>query len=491
MSERRLDRLIAKAGAEFHTEPKRYQKACFLLGLKYNAYLFWLDPGLGKTKVTLDLLAHAKRTGNAERALVLVPNTSNILSWQNEVKRHAPSLSFAGMDGDRADRLEVVDSDADVVVCTYAGFLALVCGRVKGRNGKGKMEVDPSLLKRLVADRFGAAVLDESTAVQNPRSLTFRACDRWMKHCRLRFALTGTPFGTDPASLWSQFYLIDRGETLGETLGVFRSACFVERPNPWTGWPEYTFDPRRKAWLNRAIRNRSIRYHESECSELPGKVFVDRPVVFPSEIKAYYDKVVNELREANGNFRLLDNAFTRMRQLASGFLTVKDPEGERVVVKFKNNPKLEALLEFLDEVPPERKIVVFNEYQVSGDMIAQALKTKKVKHVRLYSGTRDKKHVQRRFIEDPSVRVMLSSTAGAFGNNWQVANYVAWYELPTSPILFKQELKRCHRIGQTRTTFFYKFMVRGSIDEKINRSLLANEDLFRQVVENGDVNRVI
>jgi hypothetical protein len=49
--------------------------------------------------------------------------------------------------------------------------------------------------------------------------------------CQYGIGLSGTPFGKEVEDIWSQFYLIDFGETLGTTKGLFLEAFFNSQKN--------------------------------------------------------------------------------------------------------------------------------------------------------------------------------------------------------------------------------------------------------------------
>ena len=473
-----------------------HQLACFTLGIRYRTYLFFLDMGLGKTRIVLEVFDYRRRRDDAKRLLVLVPNTTNIFGWMDQVKEHTPHLKCTGLTPyltPAAKQDAVVDLDVDVLVSTYAGFMHLVCRKVdkkkKGKTVRRMVIHDPTLKK--IASTFDVVVYDESTMLRTHgrQSLPTRIATHLTKHIKCRYALTGTPFGKKVESLWSQFRVIDDGETLGKTLGLFRAAFFTEKKGYFGGYT-YTFDKRKEGLLHRVCRNRSIRYASEECLDLPQAVPSVREVVMPESTWKYQQKIVEDLREARGNFTLVENAWCRLRQLTSGYLPVVDPEGERVTIEFKDNPKLEALIADLHEVPEGSKVLVFNEYIKTGEIICAALKKEKIKHERIYGGTSSKDKKIEKFRDDPSVRVLvINSASGAFGLNLQVANYVAFYESPVDPIIRRQAWKRAHRGGQTKPVFVIDYAVRGSVDVQILKSQAQGRDLFQSIVE-GDTDLV-
>lgn len=469
----------------FHTEPRLHQKACFLLGAKYPSYFFLLDPGLGKTKLTLDLIRWRKRRKDIRRALVLVPGLQHVQSWVDEGKIHCPKLAIVPIDQTgTAAREAAFYSESHVTVITYAGFLRLMSRDKtdkKGRVVKGwawdKKKVEAA------AAHFDMLVLDESQQVENGEGLTHRTVWQLRRRMEYFYALTGTPIGSDPEGAWGQFFLIDKGESLGETMAMFHAAFYEKQADFWNKWGKFVFREDMAPVLHRMMRNRAIRYEEQECNDLPPYILTERKVTFSPETWAYYEKLTEELKDAKGNFRLVDNVFFRMRGLIAGYLAVRDPEGDRVEVVFKKNPKMDALIELLREIPKKRKVLIFCHYKITGKIICERLKEEGIKHLRLYSGTADKKGIVGQFSKG-KYRCLVGSSAAGLGLNLQAANHVIFYEPPTDPRMYKQEWKRAHRTGQTRRVFVWHLLVQNSIDMKIIRSLKIGEDLF-QLVVNG------
>jgi SNF2 family DNA or RNA helicase len=513
-SDRALDAKLASLDPvpKFYTPLRQHQKVGFLLGLKYDGYQFNYDMGLGKSLLILSLFDYARRIHRRTykrreelpppyRMLVLVPGTANVGQWRNEVRRHTPHLTCAGVDiPGTAERRQLVESpEADIVVITYVGFLALVCRGKVVLDEYGDPEIDPETGEpktkgwelddkkmRRMKKLFRFFCGDESTHYRSPRTLLNQCVKHIAWACDRRYGLTGTPYGKKKKlleSLWGQQYVVDKGETLGGTLGLAREAFCVEKKNQWTGFPEYVFDERKKRALNRMLRHGSIRYEKSECTDLPSKVPVARPVVFDEETWQYYDKLVESIRNSDGAVDVVKSAYQRMRQLTAGYLVLTDAEGGKQVIRFKKAPKIEAVLQWVRELPEGSKAVIFHEYRRTGEYFCEALKKAKVRHVWLYSGAKKKNELVQRFLEDPKVQVMVSSSAGAYGGNWQVANYMAFLESPADPILRRQEEDRIHRMGQNRTCWIYDFYVAGSIDEKIIDSMKDEKSLFDAIVE--------
>jgi len=62
---------------------------------------------------------------------------------------------------------------------------------------------------------------------------------------------------------------------------------------------------------------------------------------------------------------------------------------------------------------------------------------------------------------------LVQYQAGAMGHNLEYANIIVYFTLPLSSELFEQSKKRIHRIGQTKTCFYYYLLTEKSVEGRI------------------------
>lgn len=490
LKEPKVDKALAELGfqSEHYDSLMLHQKQCVLAGIAIPNLCYWLEMGTGKSRVMLELFNYYYQTDTlVGKTLILAPTDEVVQSWENEIKKWGVNIPYVTLIGSTEQKWEQLTIDRGLVFATYIGLSYMVSSLVpkkkKKKEGNELVIVKPKLDKLLRG--IEAVVLDESTKVSSPQSLSFKVCSQVSRVCRIRYALAGRPFGRDPIQLWAQFFLVDRGETLSPTIGFYREVFFNKKPNFWAhNAVDYVFNQKMKPELTRITAHRSLTYSVDECVTLPELVRIKKQVYFPEETLAYYQRLVDEIIVAKGDISLIKNVFIRMRQLSSGFLGVKDDEtGERAEIEFGSNPKLDLLLELIDEMPEERKAVVFYEFTHSGRKISEALKKAKIKAGWLWSQTKDWKSMEYKFNNDPKYRVLvINSKKGAYGLNLQAANYVLYYESPISGIDRDQSEKRCHRTGQARTCFIYDLVTIGSMDERILRYMQEGKNLFQALV---------
>jgi hypothetical protein len=481
-----VDGLLAKAApdyADWYAQLGLHQKVAIYCGLRYPRFAFWLDMGAGKTLVSLELLRYWYVQGKVRKALIFVISDKAFPTWEKQIKRFDIGLPYVTLEGSSEQKWATLATlEQGLVLLTYPGAMHMVTRKVRGKNGKSKQMVIPSLVSKLGAG-VGALVLDESTRCSG-KSLTYEFCDYLSRSVDICYALSGRPFGRDPTLLFRQQYIVDRGATFGKTLGLFRAAFFEEKDNPWSGWPDYVFRKDMMPALTTMSYHRSISYTADECVDLPARSKLMEILHLPEEAGAYYSRVVKNIIEAKGNYSAMKNAFVRMRQLSSGFLGMRDEEtGERAEVAFNERPKLDRLLELIEDLPTDRQAVVFYEFTYSGRLIHETLSAQGKSNIWLWSGTKDYRAELDRFMSGSAQIAVINHKVGGFSlDGLQCANYLFVYESPVSCIDREQMERRILRQGQLHRVFQYDLVVRGTMDERILQAHKEGADLFQQLV---------
>ena len=471
----------------FKTPSWDHQLAAFYAGVCNPYFMYLMDMGTGKTKVILDLISYAKREGKLKRALVMVPRLMNLDSWVDAVAEHSNLRGVVCSSGSAESKWQVLSMDeADLTMIDYPGLHLALSKRqaVKGKKTKGKYRLVPDEKKiATIKRRYNFICLDECHKLGSHDNLWFSLLRRLTAEVDYCYGLTGTLFGKDPEALWAQFYLVDRGETFGPNLGLFRAAFFNTKMSPWKG-VVYTYNQKMDRMLHRMIGSRSLRYEESEVHELPARVNRVINLGMGEEQREHYLRALEGLINANGNLDALDAQWLRMRQIVSGYLDWKDEFGHHQIL-FKENPKLDKLEAMVEDMVASSKVVICYDYTSTGKMITDKLKQMKVGHEWLYGGTKDRTATRTRFLTDPKCQVLvMNSEAGGTGNDGlqKVAKYMIFYETPTPPTTRQQTIKRIHRPGQTERSFIYDLVMRKSLDAGILEGIREGIDLHDRVV---------
>ncbi len=492
-------REIRGTGFLFRTPPYHHQLVSFYLGIMYPQFLFYLDMGLGKTKIVLDCFNFHRLTGRNRRLLVIVPNVVHVQGWIDQVAIHAPNVQCIGLTGSGEDKWNQLGTICEndkvaVVVATYDGLMWMLSDK-KQRTKKGeqgnKLVVNRNKVE-VLRDVVDCACLDEIHNVKNSQTAAFTLCDHITIGMNTRYGLTGTPFGRNPVDLWAPYFLIDGGETLG-TLSVFRAVFFRKKIGNH-GYPVQEFDRRLMPDLRRAIKHRSIRFKDTECGDVPKHTHTTIRVRMSVSAYDYYEMFKGKAGEAQ-KVKDMEYCFQRLRQIASGFIDIKGETKEDGTYIELDADKLEALRTLVTEMPPHAKMVVFHYFVPSGNRICQMLKELGIEHARAGSTVKgDKRKMQEvvRFNTDPNCRVfVLNYESAAEGGNYQNADYLAYYESPVSPITRKQSFKRVVRGTKKTRTYVYDIVRLNSVDERILELLEEGEDLFQLLIDGKSLMEIL
>jgi SNF2 family DNA or RNA helicase len=232
------------------------------------------------------------------------------------------------------------------------------------------------------------------------------------------------------------------------------------------------------------MQNRSIRYTEDECGDIPKCQEIPLYVEFSTEQREHYLRAVEGLINAGGKFADIDNSYHKMRQIVAGFIHWDDEHGEHTI-RLDDNPKMDMLEELLDS-SGSAKIIISHEYTESGKMIAEKLTELGIDYEWVWGGSKDDIKAVERFKSQSSKRVFLMQSAvGSTGVDGlqDVARYMVFWESPTSPITRRQAIKRISRSGQLKRTFVYDLIIKNSIDIRVLEFIQQGRDIHEALVE--------
>lgn len=173
------------------------------------------------------------------------------------------------------------------------------------------------------------------------------------------------------------------------------------------------------------------------------------------------------LKMSDGTELIGDNSLTRIlhsRQLCGQY----------------HKKKLAAFRDLLNST--EDRIIVFYNYTAEMELLRVICREEKRPVSVLNGQVKDLANYQDR---EDSV-TLIQYQAGAMGGNFQKANRIIYFTLPLgkgSCDLWEQSKKRIHRIGQSRTCFYYYLLVRNSIEMKNLQSLKLGKDLTDALFE--------
>jgi len=89
----------------------------------------------------------------------------------------------------------------------------------------------------------------------------------------------------------------------------------------------------------------------------------------------------------------------------------------------------------------------------------------------------------RRFMEEPELRVFISTEAGGLGLNLQAASYVINLDLPWNPARLEQRIARAHRMGQVHTVNVVNLVAQDTIEQRVLDVIYEKQELFTELFD--------
>jgi SNF2 family DNA or RNA helicase len=155
--------------------------------------------------------------------------------------------------------------------------------------------------------------------------------------------------------------------------------------------------------------------------------------------------------------------------------------------------KLEALLDLLEPLVEEgNKILVFSQFVEMLNLIEDRIKGLPCPVFKLTGQTENRGELIKNFrqLEGASI-FLISLKAGGTGLNLATASYVILFDPWWNPAVENQAVDRVHRIGQTRTVFAYRLLIRDSIEDKIRQLQARKSDLAKEVLGEKGFDRTL
>ena len=150
--------------------------------------------------------------------------------------------------------------------------------------------------------------------------------------------------------------------------------------------------------------------------------------------------------------------------------------------------KFEALSVLLENLVGENdKVIIFSQFVECLRWLAARLKLSvtEIYHGALNEAKRDR--ILRRFKNEPGPRVLLMSIkAGGVGLNLPEASTVVLFDRWWNPATENQAIQRAHRFGRTAPLHVVRFLVKNSIEERIDEILVKKSRLFQAYVEGAE-----
>ncbi|MGX3066984.1 RNA polymerase-associated protein RapA [Ursidibacter arcticus] len=450
------------------------------------------EVGLGKTIEAGMILQQQLFSGRVERVLVLVPESLQH-QWLVEMLRRF-SLNFSLFDEERcADFNKKDDDDNDVSENPFETESLVICSI-------DWLSQSPQRAKQILTSQWDMLIVDEAHHLewneQNP-SMAYQFVAELAKQIPAVLLLTATPEQLGQESHFARLALLDADR-------FYDYNAFVEEQKQYQPVADAVATLLNDKPLSTQEQN-SISELLAEEDVEPMLRVINAPECSAEQRLDVRQELISELIDRHGTSRVL---FRNTRQGVKGFphrlfnqITLEMPKQYANALKvmgmmggnkkedllyperlfqrmnpnakwFEFDPRIEWLMTFLKNHRDE-KILVICKHADTAIQLEQVLREKEgirsaVFHEKMSIVERDKASAYFAQQED-GAQVLISSSIGSEGRNFQFARNLVLFNLPDNPDLLEQSIGRLDRIGQK-----YDIQIHVPCFEQSAQSVLAD-----------------
>ena len=446
-------------------KPRAYQPPAIAHLTDVPFAALWADMGLGKTVSALTATARLIDTLEVHRTLVVAPLRVATMVWAQEAAkwqhlRHLPVQLIRHPDP--RERLRQCFTDAAIHVINY------------------------DLLKWLVQALGGKwlwdhVILDEASKIKDPNAWRSRALWHVRPRIRKMEQLTGTPAPNGLEDLFGQVLMLDKGQRLGRTKGMYLRRWFRQADRDARKW-----EPIDGALESITEQLRDI------CFTLRAKDYLDLPPLITNEVRvALSGPIMKQYRRLERDMWLqlergvIDSANAAVAtgkclQFANGAVWLDDEDERRW--HHVHDAKLEALEEVIESAGGEPVLVAY-QYQHDRERLLKAFPQAEVLD--------NNPETEARWNRGEIPILLAHPKSAGHGLNLQGGGrHIAFFSLTWSLEDFEQIIERLGptrqlQAGTPRPVYVHLLIADGTVDELVHERLTTRasvQDILRRAM---------
>lgn len=462
------------------------------------------EMGLGKTLQTISFLAYLSHNVNFGPFLVVCP-LSVLPSWQTELKKWAPALSYTTFYGGSAEREA---QKKNILSDSAAGNSFLLLTTYECLVNELSWFVNKFY--------FRYVVLDEAQRIKNEESLIGKAVREVRSAYRL--LLTGTPLQNNLGELWAllnfmypEVFTADMKETFnqGFVLPSGQTATFKDQEKL-----KYAHDllkpmmlrrlksdvltsilPPKREVIVRCEMSPVQRWHYRNLLSSYAGTQTARDLTAAKKNGVKY-RSLNALLMQLWKCCLHPFLFDGVQETKPDIMTGKMIKviDETVVYSSGKLAILDHLVKQLLQVGS--KVLIFSQFTSMLTILEDFCRLRDYKFIRLDGGTsfaKRKMGMKRFNSDDPTAPkiYLISTKAGGLGINLQTADTVILFDSSWNPFVDLQAQDRAHRMGQKKPVTVYRLLSQDTCEERIRyfaeQKMLMKESVLRESIDDDKV----
>ena len=432
------------------------------VGNRVNPRVLLADEvGLGKTIEAGMILQNQLFTEKVQRVLIIVPETLQH-QWLVEMLRRF-NLHFSLFDEERCEDF------AEQAINPFSTESLIICAL-------DWLKAHPNRVQQAIEAEFDCLIVDEAHHLawsENAPSAAYLLVEQLANAIPSVLLLTATPEQLGLESHFARLRLLDHER-------FYDYQAFLKEQENYQPVADAVQSLLSEKPLSAVEKNHiSDLLNEQDVESL----FKALACHNDEEKQAARQELIQNLIDRHGTSRIL---FRNTRQGVKGFphrvyhqVTIDATEGDE---------KIHWLIDFLKSHRNEKILVICKTAQTA-IQLEQILREKEairsaVFHERMSIIERDRAAA---YFADTNngAQVLLSSSIGSEGRNFQFACHLVLFDLPENPDLLEQCIGRLDRIGQTRDVQIYVPCLSGSAQQDLARWYHEGLNAFEQTCPIG------
>lgn len=453
------------------------------------------DPGLGKTRTTLEIFSHYRRQDPSLRLLVICPLSLINAAWGEDVHKFT-AFKYIPYGDIKPGRYNG-GADSDIIGINYESLIT---------------EKRLKEIRALLMSGPWMVAVDESSRMKNHKSITTKALLHLAPLAKYRIIASGTPAPNSEMEFWAQAKFV-RADSLPDSFFQFRNTYFhLGRGNQVMemkgrvmtrglmaeifqhGW-KYQITPAQRELLMAKMTPFCDWVRKEDALDLPEKIDEVRQVrLNPNERKMYNEMKVHLITEIKTGRQLGGVAETKevtaqvalaklmkLRQATSGFLYTED----HTALRPGRSSKMRELADVLEELG-QQQVIIWVQFHEEIDVIGKMLTEDGKTFVTLYSKTENREDSIKDFQDGKAQYLIAHPKSAAHGLTFVNCSASVFFSLDYSYEAHAQARDRVHRIGQTKSCLYIYLIAENSIDgmvlDVLNRKK-SLQDIFYELVK--------
>ncbi|XP_041665033.1 chromodomain-helicase-DNA-binding protein 4a isoform X4 [Cheilinus undulatus] len=451
------------------------------------------EMGLGKTVQTAVFLYSLYKEGHSKGPFLVSAPLSTIINWEREFEMWAPDMYVVTYVGDKDSRAVIRENE-----------FSFEDNAIRGGKKASRMKKDSSIKFHVLLTSYelitidmailgsidwACLVVDEAHRLKNNQSKFFRVLNNYpLQH---KLLLTGTPLQNNLEELFHllNFLTPERFSKLEIFLEEFADIAKEDQIKKLHDMLGPHMLRRLKADVFKHMPSKTELIVRVELSPMQKKYY---KFILTKNFEALNTKgggnqvsllnVVMDLKKCCNHPYLFPAAAIEAPKMPNGMY-----DGSALTKAAGKLLLLQKMMRKLKE--GGHRVLVFSQMTKMLDLLEDFLENEGYKYERIDGGITGgmRQEAIDRFNAPGAQQFafLLSTRAGGLGINLATADTVVIYDSDWNPHNDIQAFSRAHRIGQNRKVMIYRFVTRGSVEERITQVAKKKMMLTHLVVRPG------